>query len=160
MCLAASVSGVSRTIWLLNESSFLNFNCRAGSGSHGRGGVAFGAGQSPLQLILKKLYGPSNLFAATSSLSGTFLTCSNEVQIHWGRLAVLCTAWKPISPRVSGRHGRFTFGSPGGIKTSAFTIWKFFALISLGPRIFQETLSIKAPSVPSAFWPGGKSTAR
>src|SRR5260370_25882822 len=105
MFLAASVRGVSRTIWLLNESAFLNLSCRAGSGSHGCGGVAFGVGQSPLQLALKKLYRPSNLFAATSSLSGTFLTCSNELQIHSGRLAGLSTAWKPIIPRVSCRPG-------------------------------------------------------
>ncbi len=37
-------------------------------------------------------------------------------------------------------------------------MWKLFALISSGPRIFQETLSMKAPSVPSEFWPAGKST--
>src|ERR1700722_15319838 len=146
MFLAASVSGVSRTIWLLNEPFFLNFNCSVGSGSHGRGGVAFTTGQLSLQLMSKKLYGPSNLLAATSSLSGTLRTCSNEVQIHCGRLAVLCTAWKPINPRVSSKHGRFVLGSAGGgIKTSAFTMWKFFAWISSGPRIFQETLSMKAP---------------
>src|SRR5277367_5949927 len=121
MFLAALVSGVSRTIWLLNELSFLKLSFSAGSGSHGRGGVAFSAGQWSPQSTLKKLYGPSSFLAATSSLSGTFLTCSNEVQIHCGRLTVLCTAWKPISPRVSGKQGRFAFGSPGGIKTSAFT---------------------------------------
>src|SRR5487761_1961388 len=122
MFLAASVSGVSRTIWLLNLAS-LNFSGSAGSGCQNcRGGVAFTSGQLSLQLTLKKLYGPLNLLAATSFLSGTFLTCSNEVQIHCGRLAVLCTAWKPINPRVSGRHSRFAFGSMGGgIKTSALT---------------------------------------
>src|SRR5580700_10899008 len=149
MFLAASVSGVSRTIWLLNLAS-LNFNCSAGSGCQNcRGGVAFSSAQSSLQLTLKKLYGPLNVLAATSSLSGTFLACSNEVQIHCGRLAVLCTAWKPINPRVSGKHGRLVLGSAGGgIKTSAFTMWKFFAWISSGPRIFQETLSMKAPVSP------------
>src|SRR6202030_3795092 len=146
MFLAASVSGVSRTIWLLNLAS-LNFNCRAGSGcQNSRGGVAFASGQSSLQLTLKKLYGPSNFLAATSSLSGTFLACSNEVQIHCGRLAVLCTAWKPISPSVSGRHGRFDFGSPGGLNNSALTWCKVSRLGSSGPRILQETLSMKAPS--------------
>ena len=35
-----------------------------------------------------------------------------------------------------------------------------FALISSGTRIFQATLSMKAPNVPSEFWPGGKSIER
>src|SRR5260370_42058011 len=98
MFLAASVSGVSRTIWLLNESSFLNLSCRAGSGSHGCGGVAFGGGRSPLQLAWKELDGASSPCAATSSLSGTFLTCSEEVHMHCGRLEVLATASEPIRP--------------------------------------------------------------
>ena len=54
------------------------------------------------------------------SLSGTFFTCSNDVQIHCGRATVLCTAWKPIRPSVLSRHGRFAFVA-GGIKTSALT---------------------------------------
>ena len=54
-----------------------------GSGSQGRGGVAFTTGQRSPQSALKKLYGPLSLLAATSSLSGTFLICSNEVKIHW-----------------------------------------------------------------------------
>src|ERR1700739_1273182 len=93
---AASVCTVSPTICLLNESfldNSLGLNIKSswfGSGVHGVGGVAF-----TVQLThfsLKKLYGLWNCLAANSALSGTFLTCSNDVQIHCGRLAVLCTA--------------------------------------------------------------------
>ena len=39
-------------------------------------------------------------------------------------------------------------------------MWKFFAWISACDKIFHETLSMKAPSVLSGFWPAGQSTAR
>ncbi len=42
---------------------------------------------------------------------------------------------------------RSAFGSSGGgINTRASTMWKFFAWISAGDRIFHETLSMKAPN--------------
>ena len=97
------------------------------------------------------------MLAATSSLSGTFLTCSNDVQIHCGRARGLMHRVKADQAQGFGQALPLPqVGQRRRQNESLDHVEVLGLLLAVGDKIFHETLSMKAPNVLSEFWPGGK----